>query len=84
MAFDVSGRGQSCGARMTHIDNQGPISNQAVNLYFSGGAYLSVRMKISQSGSPGLNFGDIAAVYPGRREDVSHGSNLGLRLGNAS
>jgi hypothetical protein len=63
MAFDVSGRGQSCGARMTHIDNQGSISNQAVNLYFSGGAYLPVRMKIGQSGSPSLNFSDIAAVF---------------------
>jgi hypothetical protein len=63
MAFDVGGRGQSCGARMTHVDNQGPISNQAVNLYFSGGAYLPVRMKIAQSGSPGLDFGDIAAVF---------------------
>ena len=48
---------------MTHIDNQGPISNQAINPYFSEGAYLSVRAKIAQSGSPGLIFGDIAVVF---------------------
>ena len=48
---------------MAHTDNQGPISNQAVDLYFSGGAYLPVRMKIGQSGSPSLNFGDIAVVF---------------------
>jgi hypothetical protein len=48
---------------MTHFDNQGPISNQAVNLYFSGGAHLSIRTKIAQSGYPSLKFGDIAAVF---------------------
>jgi hypothetical protein len=65
----------------------GPISNQVVNLYFSGGAYLSVRTKMARSGSTGQNFGDICSGVqqpnPGRREDVSHGSNLDLRLGNA-
>src|ERR1700735_323319 len=30
------------GARMTHIENRGPISNQAVNQYINGDAYLSV------------------------------------------
>jgi hypothetical protein len=48
---------------MIHIDNQGPISDQAVNQYFSGGAYLSVRTKMAQFGSTGLNFCDIAAVF---------------------
>jgi hypothetical protein len=48
---------------MIHADNRGPISDQAVNHYLSGGAYLSVRTKMAQSGSTGLNFGDIAAVF---------------------
>jgi hypothetical protein len=30
------------GARMTHIENRGPISNQAVNQYINGDAHLSV------------------------------------------
>jgi hypothetical protein len=30
---------------MTHLDNRGSISNQAVNQYFNGGAYLLVHTK---------------------------------------
>jgi hypothetical protein len=30
---------------MTHFDNGAPISNQAVNQYFQGSAYMSVYMK---------------------------------------
>jgi hypothetical protein len=30
---------------MTHIDNGAPISNQAVNQYFQGSAYMSVHIK---------------------------------------
>jgi hypothetical protein len=29
---------------MTHINNRAPVSNQAVNQYIYGGAYLSVLM----------------------------------------
>jgi len=28
---------------MTHLDNRGPISNQAVNQYFNGDAYFGVQ-----------------------------------------
>ena len=48
---------------MTPSATGGPISNQVVNLYFSGGAYLSVRTKMARSSSTGQNFGDIAAVF---------------------
>jgi hypothetical protein len=39
---DVDAQGRCKSARTSHIDNRGPISNQAINQYINGDAYLSV------------------------------------------